>query len=112
MEFLNRARHVQTCSAATMRFALRLSGIVWNSCEGFHVVYDVDNVLEYLFHEILEKDEFWTDPGVRDSYFKAAFGILRSSDSFVWYRSQVDRFKGAIQGVSQKRLPFKFKLAH
>ena len=84
LEFLNRARHVQTCSAATMNFALRLSGIVCNSCEGFHVLRDVDNVLEYLFHEILEKDEFWTDPGVRDSYFKAAFGILRSSDGFLW----------------------------
>ena len=75
---------MQTCSAATMSFALRLSGIVCNSCEGFHVLRDVDNVLEYLFHEILEKDEFWTDPGVRDSYFKAAFGILRSSDGFLW----------------------------
>ncbi len=84
LEFLSRAQHVQTCSAATMSFALRLSGIVWNSCEGFHVVYDVDNVLEYLFHEILEKDEFWTDPGVRDSFFKAAFAILRGSDGFVW----------------------------
>ena len=87
LEFLNRAQHVQTCSAATMRFALRLSGIVCNSCEEFHVVYDVDNVLEYLFHEILEKDEFWTDPGVRDSFFKAAFGILRSSDGFVYFHS-------------------------
>ncbi len=85
LEFLSRAQHVvQTCSAATMSFALRLSGIVCNSCEGFHVLCDVDNVLEYLFHETLEKDEFWTDPGVRDSYFKAAFGILRSSDGFVW----------------------------
>ena len=34
-----------------------------NSCQGFHVLRGVDNVLEYLFHEILEKDEFWTDPG-------------------------------------------------
>ena len=84
LEFLSRAQHVQTCSAATMSFALRLSGIVCNSCEGFHVLRDVENVLEYLFHEILEKDEFWTDPGVRDSYFKAAFGILRSSDGFLW----------------------------
>ena len=75
---------MQTCSAATMSFAFRLSGIVCNSCEGFHVLRHVDNVLEYLFHEILEKDELWTDPGVRDSFFKAAFGILRSSDGFLW----------------------------
>ena len=86
LKFLCRVKHVECC-AATVSFALRLCAIISNSSEGFNVVRGVDNVLEFLFREILKKDDLWSDPGVRDSYFKAAFGILKSPDGFFWVQN-------------------------
>ena len=88
LDFFSRlhSQHVQTCSAATVSFALRLAGIVCHSSEGFRMLCSVENILQYLFHEIVQKLEVWTDPGVRDSYFKAALWILRSNDGFLWIK--------------------------
>ena len=83
-EFLSRVRHVETSYAATMGFALRLSGMVCHSSEGFGILRGMENILQCLFREILKENQVWNDPGVRDSYLKAALGILRSNDGFLW----------------------------
>lgn len=88
LRFFSRVENVEVeCGEATVSFALRLSGIMCDSSEGFHVICSVNNILEYLFHQILTKEKIWADPGVRDSYFKAALGILRSNDGFLWIQN-------------------------
>ena len=86
LKFFSRVKHVECC-AATISFTLRLCGIICNCSEGFQVMCGLDNVLQYIFHEILKKPELWNDAAVRDSYFKAAFAIVNSNDGFVWVQN-------------------------
>ena len=101
LEFFSRVKHVQ-CRAATISFALRLCGIVSKCSEGFHVMSGLDNVLQYLFDEILEKPELWEAPAVRDSYFKAAFAILNSKDGFLWAQNSGTQSDFRLRLVAQE----------
>ena len=84
LTYFSQIQHIEKIAPSTLSFTLRLSVVITSSCDGFLLLSSVDNILEYLLHEIIRKHEFWTDPRVRDSYFKATIGIIRSNNGFIW----------------------------
>ncbi|XP_028409033.1 uncharacterized protein LOC114531616 [Dendronephthya gigantea] len=84
VKYFNRIQHAEKITPATLSFTLRLSVVITCSSEGFHVFFSLDNILQYLLREVIRKHEFWTDPCVRDSYFKAAIGIISTNNGFIW----------------------------
>ena len=89
--YFSQIQHVERIAPSTLRFTLRLSVVIASSCDRFLLLSSVDNILEYLLHEIIRKHEFWTDPRVRDSYFKATLGIIRSNNGFIWLQESGSR---------------------